>query len=89
MEAACIPQPDVTDQLDSLGDRLMYRLAHFDDGTNQHFLVTHSVNDTAATAARWYEFRAAEGSTSLSLYQSGQTADDREYRWMGSVAYDK
>jgi hypothetical protein len=87
---ACIPQPSPgSELLDALGDRLMYRLARFDDGTNQHFLVTHSVNDTAAVAARWYEFRAPSGSTSLALYQSGQTPDDGEYRWMGSVAYDR
>ena len=87
---ACIPQPSPgSELLDALGDRLMYRLARFDDGTNQHFLVTHSVNDKAAVAARWYEFRAPSGSTSLTLYQSGQTPDDHEYRWMGSVAYDK
>ena len=86
---ACIQQPGVTDLLDSLGDRLMYRLARFDDGTTQHFLVTHSVNNTTATAARWYEFRAPSGSTALSLFQSGETLDDGHYRWMGSVARDK
>jgi len=86
---ACIPQPTSPDVLDSLGDRLMYRLARFDDGTNQHFLVTHSVNNTTAVAARWYEFRAPSGSTNLSLFQSGETPDDGEFRWMGSVAYDK
>jgi len=65
-------------------------LAHFDDGSTQHFLVTHSVNNTAAVAARWYEFRAADASpTALALYQSGNTPDDSEYRWMGSVARDK
>lgn len=86
----CVPQPPMNSELlDTLGDRLMYRLARFDDGVTQHFLVNHSVNDTNAVAARWYEFRAAEGSTSLSLYQSGQTADDSHYRWMGSVAMDK
>jgi hypothetical protein len=88
--AACIPQPSVgSELLDSLGDRLMYRFALFDDGTTQHFTVTHSVNDTAATAVRWYEFTAPEGSQTLSLYQSGQTPDDTEYRWMGSIAHDK
>ena len=87
---ACIPQPSAgSELLDSLGDRLMYRLALFDDGITQHFLVTHSVNDTAAVAARWYEFRAPHGSTALTLFQSGQTPDDGEFRWMGSVAYDK
>jgi hypothetical protein len=87
---ACIPQPSAGSELvDALGDRLMYRLALFDDGTTQHFLVTHSVNDTAAVGARWYEFTAPTGSTSLSLAQTGQTPDDGEFRWMGSIARDK
>jgi hypothetical protein len=86
---ACVQQPAGGEVLDSLGDRLMYRLAHFNDGTTEHFLVTHSINNTTATEARWYEFRAPSGSTTLSLYQSGDTPDDGEYRWMGSVAYDK
>ena len=88
----CVPQPGTTAKLDTLGDRLMYRLAHFNDskGGVQHFLVTHNVNNTTGVAARWYEFRAKGlGTTSLSLYQSGQTPDDGEYRWMGSVAMDK
>ena len=86
---ACVPQPSPGELLDSLGDRLMYRLALFDDGTTQHFLVTHSVNNTTGTAARWYEFTAPHGSTTLSLAQSGETPDDGEYRWMGSIARDK
>ncbi len=86
----CVPQPQInSDLLDTLGDRLMYRLARFDDGTTQHFLVNHSVDNTSAVAVRWYELRAPEGSTALSLYQSGQTPDDGHYRWMGSVAMDK
>ena len=91
---ACVPQPNVpsvgTVKLQTLGDRLMYRLAHFEANGTQHFLVNHSVNDTTAVAARWYEFRAkGKNSTSLSLYQSGQTSDDGHYRWMGSVAMDQ
>ena len=42
----CVPQPGTTAKLDTLGDRLMYRLAHFDERGTQHFLVTHSVNNT-------------------------------------------
>jgi hypothetical protein len=88
----CVPQPTPgSDLLDTLGDRLMYRLARFvdADGGPQHFLVTQTVNDTAAVGARWYEFRAQQHSTRLSLYQSGQTPDDKHYRWMGSIAMDK
>ena len=67
----------------------MYRLARFDDGTTQHFLVTHSVNNTTGVAARWYEFTAPSGSTTLSRTQLGETPNDGRYRWMGSIARDK
>jgi len=87
----CVPQPSPgSELLDTLGDRLMYRLARFDYSEGrQHFLVNHSVNDTTAVAAAWYEFRAPQGSTHLSLYQSGRTPDDGHFRWMGSIAMDK
>lgn len=80
----------LVDCLDTLGDRLMYRLAHFNQNGTQHYLVAHSVLNSTAVATRWYEFRA-QGieTTNLSLYQAGQTPDDGEYRWMGSVAMDK
>jgi hypothetical protein len=86
-----LPPHGLVDALDTLGDRLMYRLVRFADEEDglQHFLVTHNVNNTSAVAARWYEFRAAAHSTSLSLYQSGQTPDDGHYRWMGSIAMDR
>ena len=87
---ACVPQPGTSAKLDTLGDRLMYRLAHLNERGTQHFLVNHTVNNTTAVAATWYEFRAQGlGTTDLSLYQSGQTPDDGEYRWMGSVAMDQ
>jgi hypothetical protein len=97
---ACVPQPTSAvstgifgpvDLLDTLGDRLMYRLAHFNERGTQHFLVAHSVNNTTAVATRWYEFRSQGlgNVKKLSLYQSGETPDDGEYRWMGSVAMDK
>jgi len=86
----CVPQMGTTAKLDTLGDRLMYRLAHFSERGTQHFVVTHNVNNTTGMAARWYEFRAQGlGTTGLSLYQSGQTPDDGKYRWMGSAAMDK
>lgn len=80
----------LVDCLATLGDRLMYRLAHYNRNGTQHYLVAHSVLNTTAVATRWYEFRAQEpGETNLSLHQAGQTPDDGEYRWMGSVAMDK
>ncbi len=95
---SCVPVPPVYDPtngnnltllVDTLGDRLMYRLAYYNDGTTQQWLVTHTINNTAATAVRWYQFTAPQGSTSLSLAQAGETPDDGEFRWMASAARDK
>jgi hypothetical protein len=73
----CVKQPGTIYQLDTLGDRLMYRLAHFNDRSTQHYVVTHSVKNSTAVAVRWYEFRAQGlGTTGLSLFQWGQTPDD-------------
>ena len=100
LTTACVQQPSSAvstgifgpvDLLDTLGERLMYRLAHFNVRGTQHFLVAHSVNNTTAVATRWYEFRSQGlgNVKNLSVYQSGQTPDDGYYRWMGSVAMDK
>ncbi|HUC30373.1 MAG TPA: hypothetical protein VMR80_12335 [Candidatus Acidoferrum sp.] len=86
---ACVPQPSPGELLDSLGDRLMYRLAYRNFGTDhQTWLVSHSVTAGSSVGERWYEFRAPENSTSLSVYQQGTFAPDSNYRWMGSIAMD-
>lgn len=85
----CIPQRGTTAQLGSLGDRLMYRLAYRNfSGNHQTWLVSHSVTAGTSVGERWYEFRAPETSTSLSVYQQGTFAPDSNYRWMGSIAMD-
>ena len=87
--SACIPQPNGREALDSLGDRLMYRLAYRNfSGDHQTWLVSHSVTAGSSVGERWYEFRAPETSTSLSVYQQGTFAPDSKYRWMGSLAMD-
>jgi uncharacterized membrane protein len=84
----CIPQRGVADQLASLGDRLMYRLAYRNFSDHQTWLVSHSVTAGSSVGERWYEFRAPENSTSLSVFQQGTFAPDSNYRWMGSIAMD-
>ena len=85
----CIPQKGVTDLLDPLGDRLMYRLAYRNfSGDHQTWLVNHSIVAGSSVGERWYEFRAPESSPSLSVYQQGTFAPDSNYRWMGSIAMD-
>jgi hypothetical protein len=87
--SACIPQRGISDLLDSLGDRLMFRLAYRNFSDHQTWLVSHSVTAGSSVGMRWYEFRAPENSTSLSVYQQGTFAPDSNYRWMGSIAMDQ
>jgi hypothetical protein len=82
----CIPQSGTTQQLDSLGDRLMYRLAYRNFGDHEAMVVTHSVVAGSSVGQRWYELRPS-GST-LSVFQQGNYAPDSSFRWMGSAAMD-
>ena len=101
----CIPQKGTANELDSLGDRLMYRFAYWNDGVlshvppnasrlpSQHWYVNHVTTASGGQAGvRWYEFRAPVRTATISnvsLFQSGTFAPDSNYRWMGSIAQDK
>ncbi len=84
----CIPQLG-GGSLDSLGDRLMFRLAYrnFADG-HQSLVVNHSITVGSHTGVRWYELRLDPGGNP-SLFQQGTYAPDANYRWMGSIAQDQ
>jgi hypothetical protein len=87
----CIPQKGTSEKLDSLGDRLMYRLAyrHFADG-HAALVVNHSVSVGGVASVRWYELDIASGSSNPTVAQQGTlSAADGLYRWMGSIAMDK
>ncbi|MCA1631316.1 MAG: hypothetical protein LC774_13435 [Acidobacteria bacterium] len=89
----CIPQPGTTQQLDSLGDRLMYRLSYRNFVDHEMLLVNHSVATGGVTGVRWYELRNALGNTISGatpvIFQQGTYAPTSDYRWMGSAAMDK
>lgn len=90
----CVPQPGTSQKLDSLGDRLMFRLAYRNLSGTETMVVNHSVavgsRKSASTAVRWYEIRGMNGGSGTpSIYQQGSYAPDSNYRWMGSVAMDK
>lgn len=85
---ACIAQAGTNNQLDSLADRLMYRLAYRNFGDHESLVVTHSVKGSGTAAPRWYELRSP-GTQTFSLYQASSYAPDATYRWMGSAAMDK
>ena len=89
----CIPQPGTTTQLDSLADRLMYRLSYRHFGTHESMVINHSVTSGTGVGIRWYELRNASGQTLASanpvVHQQGTFAPSNDFRWMGSAAMDK
>jgi len=90
---ACIPQPGTTTQLDSLADRLMYRLSYRNFVDHEALVINHSVTSGSGVGVRWYELRNATGQTLGSaapvLFQQGTFAPTTAFRWMGSAAMDK
>ena len=90
----CIPQPSTSNKLDSLADRLMYRLAYrrFSDG-HEALVVTHSVvvsgsKRSQVDGVRWYELRNPSAGTPT-VFQQGTFSPDSTNRWMGSIGMDK
>jgi hypothetical protein len=102
---ACVPQLGTNVQLDVLGDRLLYRVAYYNDVPvsvpvnavpphYQHWLVMHDVTTSGGSIGeRWYEFYSSTKTTPVTgirLLQSGTYApDNTNYRWMGSMARDQ
>jgi hypothetical protein len=82
----CIPQGGTSQQLDSLADRVMYRLAYRNFGDHESLVLDHSVTAGSSTGMRWYEFRLSGGNPAV--FQQGTYAPDSTYRWMGSIAMD-
>jgi hypothetical protein len=91
----CVPQKGITDLADSLGDRLMYRFAYWNEGGSgqQHWLVDLDVAASGGqNGVRWEDISGPQSAvppTSVSVAQEGTYAPDGNWRWMGSVARDK
>ena len=82
-----MPQPGTDNKLDSLADRLMYRLAYRNFGSHESLVVNHSVAVNGSGGVRWYEIQSPNGTPVVA--QQGTYAPDSSYRWMGSIAMDK
>ena len=89
----CIRQPGTTTTLDSVADRLMYRLAYRNRGGLDSLVVNQSVDPDGtgprSSAIKWFEIRQPFSATPVlfqnSIWDPGGTGD----RWMGSIAMDK
>jgi hypothetical protein len=87
---ACVIQP-VHEQLDTLADRVMHRLAYRNLGDHESLVVNHAVKvgtlmKNPYSGVRWYEIRSP-GATPL-IYQQSTFSPDSSFRWMGSIAMD-
>lgn len=88
----CAIQPNTNTRLDTLSDRLMYRLAYRQFSDHASMVVTHTVTGPAPTnapALRWYELRFNGSSTDPVVYQQSTYAPDSTNRFLGSMAMDK
>jgi hypothetical protein len=96
----CVPEPQALgmgQHIDSVGDRLMPRLAYRNFGTYESFLVSQTVQTgtvsspgpTLQTGISWYELRGSFTGTP-SVYQSGTINPDTSlFRFLPSIAQDK
>lgn len=83
----CITQPGTSNTLDSLADRLMYRLAYRNFGSHESLVVNHSVAAGTSGGVRWYEIQNPGGTPTVA--QQSTFAPDSNFRWMGSIAMDQ
>ncbi|HET7503676.1 MAG TPA: proprotein convertase P-domain-containing protein [Kofleriaceae bacterium] len=88
------PAASAAAALDSISDRLMFRLAYRNFGDHESLVATHSVNvGTGVTLAthqsgvRYYELRRAPGE-SFVVADQATFAPDADSRWMPSGAMD-
>jgi len=89
---ACVQQSGTNEKLDSLGDRLMYRLAYRKFADHEAIVATHSVavgssRKNPYTGVRWYEIRNPSGTPTV--FQQSTFSPDTTFRGMPSIAMDK
>jgi hypothetical protein len=87
-----VPQLGTTDRLDTLADRLMFRLAYRNFGSpaapNESWVANFTVSSGGVGAPRWFELKNL-GGASGTINQESTYQPDSTWRWMGSVAMDQ
>jgi len=91
-----IEQPAPGVNLDSIQDRLLFRLAYRNFGGQEGLVVNQTVNVGAApttsaghqAAIRYYQLRRTLPGGSFTLLDRATYAPDTDNRWMGSAAED-
>lgn len=92
---ALLPAASCNAKLDTIADRLMYRLQYRNFGDHESLVVNHTVdvNFSAPSTPPWhagvryYELRREPGGA-YSVNEQASWAPDGDERWMGSAAMD-
>ena len=84
----CVPQLDSPEKLETLEERLMYRLVYRNFGDHESLVVNHTVGTEHGKRRRSAGTRSAARAPRPSIYQQGTYAPDASFRWMGSIAMD-
>lgn len=80
-----VPQQGVSQKLDLLHSRIMYRPYFRQFPDHKSLLMTRTIKDGSVSAIRWYEFR--DTGNSWYLYQQGTVnPGDGLWRWMPSIS---
>jgi carboxypeptidase family protein len=82
---ACVPQSGTTSTLDTLGDRLMFRLAYRNFGDHESVVGNYTVASGGVSGIRWFELRGVTAGPET-VFQESTYQPDTTWRWMGSAA---
>jgi hypothetical protein len=89
---ADIAQPPPGESLDSISDRLMYRIAYRNFGDHESLVFNQTVrvtpvNETYRAGVRIYQLRRSNGSA-FTVSEQSTIGDNTSSRWLGSAAQD-
>ncbi|MEP7328294.1 MAG: Ig-like domain repeat protein [Betaproteobacteria bacterium] len=88
---AVVPQPNTTNKLDMIDDRIMQKVQYRRIGTTESLWVTHTVGaPTGNIGMQWAQFDVTGGTVATTpVQQQIHAPDSTLHRFMGSVAVDK
>src|SRR5437870_1224227 len=85
-----VPQPNTTNTLDTLFDRMMQKVQYRKVGSAESLWVVHSVQNSGATnRPQWAQINVTGGTIATTPVQEQIYGPDTTlHRWMGSIAAD-
>ena len=87
---SCVPEAGVkgrNNNLDGIGDRLMFRLAYRNFGDHESLVGNFTVSAGGVAGIRWFELRGVTAGP-VTVFQESTYQPDTTWRWMGSAAMD-